>query len=225
MKLLLIEDNNLFADRLRLLFSNGYYVDLASTAEEGLILARDEQYSVIVLDIEISGTNGIDVCKTLRKQNIETPILILASRSKIEQQIEALYCGADDFILKSTSDIELCARVDVLMRRRERQYNGAQVAVNDLIVDTHKREVARHGRVIILRRKEFDILEYLIVNKNRPVSRAMIFDHVWERDKINTNNTVDVHIKNLRDKIDKPFEDSMIITAYGIGYMLDLKSD
>jgi DNA-binding response OmpR family regulator len=221
MKLLLIEDNKLLAESLKKQLGRTYVIDAFRSGEEGLQQALSGSYDVIVLDLGLPDRNGHDVCRTIRANHISTPILILTGIDDVESRVALLDDGADDYLVKPFNVTELRARLSALLRRPTDTYTSNVLQVRDLILDPNRRSVERGGVPIALRRKEFDILEYLVRNQGRPVTRAMILDHAWDGSKDAWNNTVDVHIKHLRDKIDRPFGTTLIQTAYGIGYMVD----
>lgn len=222
MKLLLIEDNRSLAERLRKYLEDYYVVDIARAGDVGLAQAQRGTYSVIILDLSLPGLSGHEVCRSLRKQNITTPILVLSGNADVGTRVELLNDGADDFLPKPFTVAELRARVNALLRRTpEATVSSDMLSVEDLTIDVNRRSVTRSGHSIILRRKEFDILEYLLRNRGRVMTRSMILDHVWDSSKENWPNTVDVHIKHLRDKVDRPFETHLIKTAYGVGYLVD----
>lgn len=221
MKLLLIEDNRTLADGLKKQLGKSFIVDAVRTGEEGLQRAMNGGQDIIILDLSLPDKNGYDVCRAIRLANIPTPIIILTGASDVTSKVTLLNAGADDFLTKPFSVAELRARLGALLRRPATAVSTEIFTVQDLVVDPHRRRVERAGTPIQLRRKEFDILEYLIRNRGRPVTRSMILDHAWDGTKDTWNNTVDVHIKHLRDKIDRPFDKPLIKTAYGIGYMID----
>ena len=222
MKLLLIEDNRQLTASLKEQLSGSFVVDIANTADEGLRQAFSGEHDIIILDLHLPDKNGYEVCKTLRVNHITTPVLILTGESDVKSRVNLLNGGADDYLTKPFSLEELKARVGAILRRAPATYNNNGILiVHDLIIDPGRRRVVRSGVDIPLRRKEFDILEYLVRNRGRAVTRAMILDHAWDSNKDTWHNTVDVHIKHLRDKIDRPFKTPLIKTAYGIGYMID----
>jgi DNA-binding response OmpR family regulator len=165
--------------------------------------------------------HGLTVCKQLRKELIATPILVVTAFDQTKFKVELLQGGADDYLTKPFNGEELNARVAALIRRQSQPVLTNVMMVNDLELDVSKRQVRRSGVLIPLRRKEFDILEYLVSNRGRAMSRDMIINHAWVDGTAGWNNTVDVHIKHLRDKVDRPFSSALIKTAYGIGYMID----
>lgn len=221
MKILFIEDNRLLVDSVKKLLDGTYVFDFARTGQEGIEKARSVQYCVILLDLGLPDMNGFDVCRELREANVIAPILILSVQKDPDISVKLLNCGADDYLTKPFNSNVLKARIAALLRRGQELNDEKIIGVHDLTVNITRREVWRSGVCITLRRKEFDILEYLIINHGRALTRSMILDHVWESGTEGWNNTVDVHIKHLRDKIDRPFGRSLIKTAYGIGYMVD----
>jgi two-component system copper resistance phosphate regulon response regulator CusR len=221
MKILLIEDSRSLADGLKKQLGKSFVVDCARTGEEGLEKALTGGQDIIILDLSLPDKNGYDICRAIRLAQINTPILILTGASDITSRVTMLNAGADDYLTKPFSVAELRARLGALLRRPPTVFTTEVFKVQDLMVDPDRRRVERGGVAIALRRKEFDILEYLVRNRGRPVTRSMILDHAWDGTKDAWNNTVDVHIKHLRDKIDRPFETPLIKTAYGIGYMID----
>lgn len=221
MKILYIDDNRLLADGVKKSLSDDYIIDLVHTGQEGLERARTVTYHVILLDLSLPDIQGFEICQTLRKSKVNTPILVLTAQKDPATSVQLLNCGADDYVTKPFNGDVLRARIAALLRRSPEVSAEKVVSVGDLEVNVTRRQVWRRGSKIALRRKEFDILEYLATNRGRALTRSMILDHVWESDKEGWNNTVDVHIKNLRDKIDRPFGSPLIKTAYGIGYMME----
>ncbi len=223
MKVLIVEDNQLLAASLQNVLRDSFIVDVASTGEQGLDLAMRTDYGVIILDLGLPDVSGQKLCRLLRDRGNMTPILIATGEKDPKRCVELLNEGADDYVTKPYNSEILLARLHALMRRDPRINKDLTLTVGTLTLDTGRRCVERSGKPITLRKKEFDILEYLVRNRGRAVTRTMIVNHVWEAGKEGWNNTVDVHIKYLRDKVDKPFasEDSLIKTAYGIGYMVD----
>lgn len=222
MKLLIIEDNQIVASRIKAHFSRQHTVDVVGMGREALDKVDTTNYGIIILDLNLPDMSGLEVCRQLRLNGITAPLLVLTGVDGVRSRVELLEAGADDYLTKPFNSAELKARVKALARRRAKPYNASSViVVKDLTLDSARRQVIRAGTKIPLRRKEFDILEYLVENRGRAVSREMIMNHVWESGKESWNNTVDVHIKHLRDKIDKPYPAALIKTAYGIGYMVD----
>lgn len=221
MKILIVEDNVLLAKRVKSLLSKNYLVDLVHNGRDGLCFAQAIQYDVIILDLGLPDLHGIKVCEELRDQRVKSAILILSGINDTLSRVQLLNSGADDYLTKPFNGAELQARIKALLRRQPNMLIKNTMVIGDLEIDINKREVRKGSVLIYLRRKEFDILRYLVKNQGRPVSREMILEHVWESGTDSWNNTVDVHIKHLRDKIDRPFKSSLIKTAYGIGYMVE----
>jgi DNA-binding response OmpR family regulator len=221
MKLLYIDDNRMLVDSVKKLLNASYTIDHCSTGYEGIECARSVHYDLILLDIGLPDMNGFEVCRELRKANITTPIVVLTVQKDPELSVKLLNSGADDYITKPFNSDVLKARVAALLRRNYYMSEERIFTVRDLTVNSTRREVRRGDAAISLRRKEFDILEYLIMNHGRVLTRTMILNHVWEAGTEGWNHTVDVHIKYLRDKVDRPFDTQLIKTAYGVGYMID----
>jgi DNA-binding response OmpR family regulator len=221
MKILYIDDNRLLVGSIKKLLEASYTIDAVHTGKDGVERAGMLTYSLIILDLGLPDMNGFEVCRKLRAANIAAPILILTVQKDPETSVRLLDCGADDYLTKPFNGPVLCARIAALLRRGQDLEEERIIGVGDLTVNVTRREVWRSGVCIVLRRKEFDILEYLITNHGRALTRSMILDHVWEAGTEGWNNTVDVHIKHLRDKVDRPFATPLIKTAYGIGYMVD----
>lgn len=221
MKLLVIDDNPALVRSLKDFLGKEFVIDAVGTAKEGLQAAKNAVSDIIILDLGLPDGSGMDVCRKIRAGKTATPILVLSADNNIRNRVELLNSGADDYLVKPFSLLELRARLFALMRRLPNGHNPNILTVANLTLDLGNRRVERAGREIVLRRKEFDILEYLVRNNGQVVTRTMILDHVWETDKDRWHNTVDVHIKHLRDKVDRPFGTPLIKTAYGIGYVLN----
>lgn len=221
MKILAIEDNRRLAERIQYYLGKDFIVDVSYTGKDGLARARNRDYTVILLDLNLPDIKGEEVCRTIRNEALDTPVLVLTANSDVATRIALLDIGADDFLAKPFHPDELAARIRALSRRIDRGYGSHVMRLGDLTIDVNRRHVERDGVEISLRRKEFDILEYLVYNRGRTVTRAMILDHVWGEAREGWHSTVDVHIKHLRDKVDRPFKSPLIKTAYGVGYMVD----
>lgn len=223
MKLLYIEDNKALIKSLDQLLGNDAVITTASEGKTGLELAAAHSYDVILLDLGLPDMPGADVCAQLRKADITAPILVLSGLKELNTKISLLEAGADDYMTKPFSVAELRARLFALLRRGifaadpPHQY---VLRVNNLTLDPISRRVERSGKQITLRRKEFDILEYLMRNQGKIMTRSMIMDHVWESNSSSWEGTVNVHIKSLRDKIDRPYRKKLIKTVYGLGYTI-----
>lgn len=225
MKLLLIEDNTSLTKSMTGFLENTWDVVAAHNGEDGIKLAKSGNYDVIILDLNLPDINGHSVCRTLRRTGVTAPVLVLSGVAEPNSKINLLQSGADDYVTKPFDINELQARLLALLRRGRLNDPKAPylLKVDNLILDPLKRHVERSGHAIALRRKEFDILEYLLRNQGRIVTRAMIMDSVWDADSDSWNNTVDVHIKSLRDKVDRPFKRQLITTAYGVGYTINAR--
>jgi len=220
MRVLVVEDEFQIADFIsRGLLEHGYAVDIACDSDEVLGWVDVAQFDVIVLDVMLPGRDGIEICRTLRKRGINTPVIMLTARDTVEDRVRGLDSGADDYLVKPFAFAELVARLRALTRR-EMVPLGVVLHVGDLTFDTTTREVSRQGVSIELTAKECSLLEFLMRHPNQVLTRAMIADHVWNYDFDNTTNVIDVHILNLRRKIDGPFPSKLIHTVRGAGYRI-----
>lgn len=222
MKILVIEDNPRLASRIKQQLSRWYIVETTESGDEGLRMAATDTFDLVLLDLNLPDTSGLDVCQNLRLISKDLPILIVTGVDTTASCIELLDNGADDYITKPFDIGELHARVRALARRRSRKDLTELIKVGDLIIDPSRRSVSRQGKTIELRRKEFDILEYLASHPGRVMSRELIINHAWVSTSSSWTGSVDVHIKQLRDKVDKPFAYPLIKTLYGVGYTVDI---
>lgn len=220
MKVLLIEDNIHLAKSISRHLQKEFIVELAHSGREGKERALTLNYAAILLDLSLPDENGLEICKELRRSSINTPIIITSGDQSIDSRVKLLEHGADDYIVKPFRADELTARIRAVLRRSSQRIEY-KIAAGDLILDTNSRRLYREGVHIPLRRKEFDVLEYLASNKGRAISRMAVLNHVWEDSKDSWQNTVDVHIMHLRDKVDRPYKTTYIKTVYGVGYMID----
>lgn len=221
MRVLIIEDDQDMAAALKDMMKQHYAVDLAYTGEKGLNRLRTSEYDLILLDLILPDVDGIEVCKQIRDQNITTPILVLSGQLATEEKIKALDAGADDYLVKPYSSGELLARMRALFRRQTETLIPETLTTDGLTMNVTCHKVFRGEEEIHLRRKEFDILEYLLRNKGRVLTREMILNHVWNNDNEPFNNAIDVHIKYLRDKVDKPYGTTTVKTVHGYGYKIE----
>jgi len=222
MKLLLIDDNPALTKSVTDFLGDSWKITATQSGHDGIKLAQANTYDVIVLDLNLPDIPGHDVCRAVRKAGIATPILVLSGIAEANSKIGLLQSGADDYVTKPFNIDELRARLLALLRRGHLDPQAPYLLkIDTLVLDPLKRHVERGGQKIVLRRKEFDILEYLLRNRGRVVTRTMIMDNVWDANSDSWNNTVDVHIKSLRDKIDRPFKRQLISTAYGVGYTIN----
>ena len=220
MRVLVVEDEERIAEFVRNgLTEHGYAVDVARDGGEALDWADIAGFDVIVLDVMLPVRDGVDVCKTLRARGLRTPILMLTARDAVEDRVRGLDSGADDYLVKPFAFAELVARLRALARR-EPQLLSPVLRLGDLVLDSATREVARGGRPLDLTTKEYALLEYLMRNPNQVLTRTMIAEHVWNYDFDNATNVIDVHIRNLRRKLDDPFPAKLIQTVRGAGYRI-----
>ncbi len=220
MRILVVEDEENIANYLKKgLNESGYNVDIALDGEEAVYLASINDYDLILLDIMIPKIDGIQVCKTLRKAQNKSYIILVTAKDKIEDKVVGLDAGADDYITKPFAFAELLARVRAVLRRGSDD-KDSMLKVKDLEVNLLNREVKRAGTIIDLTSKEFSLLEYFIRNKNLVLTRTMISEKVWNIDFFTDTNVIDVYVNHLRKKIDKNFDEKLIYTVRGVGYIL-----
>jgi DNA-binding response OmpR family regulator len=218
MRILVIEDNPKMAGGIRRgLAEHGYAVDVSHSGYEGEVLAARTHYDVIVLDLMLPDRDGLDVCRSLRRRKVRTPILVLTALSATREKVAGLDAGADDYLTKPFEFDELVARIRALLRRGQAT-EAAKLAYADLEVDVTRRSVARTGVKIDLSNKEFALLEYLVRNPDRVLGRQMIAEKVWDMNYEPSSNVIDVYISSLRRKIDRDFGKPLIHTVIGIGY-------
>lgn len=221
-KILLVEDEIKIANAIkRGLKYEGFEVSIAPDGEEGLELGKTLDFDCIILDRMLPLKEGVEVCKELRKSNIKTPIIMLTAKSGVNDKVEGLDAGADDYLAKPFSLDELLARIRAVLRRGSSLVNDV-LKVGDLTLNTSTFEVKRSGILINLSKKEYDLLEYFMINANKTISKEKLINHVWDYDSDILLNTVEVYIGYLRNKIDKPFKDKkMLQTVRGFGYKLE----
>lgn len=219
MKVLIVEDDESVSRFIRQAVTEAGYV--AVTAEDGpsgFACARDGTYELILLDVMLSGMDGFQICKQLRAAGVTTPILMLTARGLLEDKVHGLDSGADDYLVKPFKVAELLARMRALLRRRAG--GPAHLRVGDLVLDPAARRVSRGGRVITLSATEYSLLEYLMRNEGRTLTRSMILDHVWRYDFDGNDKVLDVYISYLRKKIDSG-ERTLVQTVRGVGYRME----
>ena len=221
MRILLIEDDQKIASFVvKGLKAAGYAVDRASDGENGLHLALTETYDAAIVDIMLPGLDGLTVIERMRKGRVNTPVIILSARGSVDDRVRGLQRGGDDYLTKPFAFSELLARVQALLRRASRASEPTRLTVGDLSIDLLTREVVRGGKRIELQPLEFSLLEYLMRNPGRVVSKTMIMEHVWDYNFDPQTNVVEVRISRLRDKIDRGVEQKLIHTVRGVGYVL-----
>ena len=220
MRILVIEDEAKVASFIRrALEEESYAVDLCDDGAKGLDMGRAGCYDLVILDLMLPGMPGLEVLTALRKDHVNVPVLILTARSQTDQRVKGLDAGADDYLTKPFAIEELLARVRALLRRGSGEAAGL-LQVEDLILNPATREVTRGGRRIDLTAKEYALLEYLMRNAGRVLTRPMIAEHVWSQDFDTFTNVIDVYVNYLRNKIDRGQDRKLIHTIRGSGYTL-----
>ncbi|MGH7240951.1 MAG: response regulator transcription factor [Candidatus Saccharimonadales bacterium] len=222
MRILVVEDEHRIAQAIKEgLEQESYAVDVAYDGEDGYNSAREDEYDLIVLDVMLPNKNGFDICRQLRADGIHTPILILTAKNQPRDIVQGLDTGADDYLAKPFSFEVLLARVRALLRRPH-ETTGEVLTVANLVLNPNTKAVVRDGTPIALSSKEYALLEYLLRNQNRVLSKNNIMSHVWNFDADILPNTVEVFIAYLRAKVDKPFKGPALIqTVRGFGYKID----
>jgi DNA-binding response OmpR family regulator len=223
MHILIVEDEKKLAALLRRALLEGRHtVDLVHDGLAGLDLALSDTYDVIILDLMLPGMDGVELCRQVRMQRIATPILMLTARRAVEDRVKGLRTGADDYLVKPFAMEELLARVDALLRRRERVLdNATELRVGELVLNLVRHEARRGERIINLTSKEFALLEFLMRHPRQVLTRTQIIDHVWRYDLEASYKIVDIYIHYLRDKIDQGFARELIKTIRGVGYKIE----
>lgn len=223
MRILLVEDEHKISAYVkRGLEESGYAVDAVFNGRDALDWTEAASYDLIVLDIMLPLMDGLTVCRELRQRGDTTPVLMLTARSDVDDRVNGLDAGADDYLVKPFAMKELLARLRALTRRASDQPKSPILSFADLTLDRRAHEVRRGGHLIPLAIKEFSVLECLLREPKRVFTRTQIAEHVWNYDTFNQSNVVDVYIRNLRRKVDDPFEKKLIHTVRGLGYRLSL---
>lgn len=222
MKILIIEDEREIADFVaRGLEAERFAVDRALTGAEAVAWVKANRYDLAIVDVNLGkNESGLDVCAELRESGETFPIIMLSVTSDAATKVRALNLGADDYLTKPFFIVELLARIRALLRR-EKKITGPKLALADIVVDTLAHTATRAGKLLVLNRKEFTLLEYLMRNPGTTLTRAMILEHVWDMNADPFTNTVDVHISFLRAKIDSGRRKKLIKTVYGYGYKIE----
>ena len=225
MRILVIEDQkNMLGFLERGLKEQGYSVDGAQSASAGEILAYENKYDLIVLDVMLPDKNGMDVARTIRKEGYTGPLLMLTALSRTKDKISGLDAGADDYLTKPFEFDELLARVRALLRRHSEVGTTSKINYNELEMDLVARKITRAHELIELSPKEFSLLEYFLRNPERPVTRTELSEHVWDMNFDPKSNVIDAYMSMLRKKLDGPFEHKLIHTVVGVGYELRQKN-
>jgi len=222
MRILVVEDEKKVARALQQgLEARNYEVTLAYTGEEGFFLVNAQTFDLLILDLMLPGRNGLEILATLRRQRLQTPVLILTARDALDDRVRGLDEGADDYLIKPFASPELLARIRALLRRG-RPDQVLHLKVGDLEMDLVTRRVTRKGQTIELSAREYDLLEYLLRYRGQVVSKEMLARDVWKEPTRATplDNLIEVHIARLRRKIDDPFSSKLLKTVRGVGYIL-----
>ena len=221
MRALIIEDDRTIADFVaRGLREAGFAVDVAADGAGGLTMALEQSFDVAVIDLMLPGLDGLRVIDELRRRGRVTPVLILSARRSVDDRVQGLRAGGDDYLTKPFAFAELLARVQALVRRATRTTEPTTLTVADLSLDLLTRKVTRGDTPLELRPREFALLEYLMRHPGEVISKTMILSHVWAYNFDPQTNIVDVLVSRLRDKIDRPFERKLLQTVRGVGYVL-----
>ena len=222
MRVLVVEDDQRTAGFIaKGLKQAGFAVDHAPDGQDGLHLLITEPYDVAVVDIMLPKLDGLTLIDRLRTKGVTIPILVLSAKSSVDDRVNGLRAGGDDYLVKPFAFSELLARIQALLRRGRATSEPTSLTVGDLIMDLLRHKVSRQGKQINLRPLEFALLEYLMRNVGRTVSKTMIMEHVWDYNFDPQGNVVEAQICRLRDKIDRPFERNLIHTLRGVGYVLE----
>ncbi len=221
MRALLVEDDDTIAGFVeRGLREAGFAVDRFADGEAGLDAAIGQSYDVAVVDVMLPRRDGLSLIEDLRKRGVDTPVLILSARRAVDDRVKGLQAGGDDYLTKPFAFAELLARVQALVRRASRAPEPTTLKVDDLVLDLLSRRVTRGDASIDLRPREFALLEYLLRNAGKVISKTMILSHVWDYSFDPQTNIVDVLVSRLREKIDRPFEKKLLHTVRGVGYVV-----
>jgi DNA-binding response OmpR family regulator len=220
--ILVVEDERRLAQVVRkVLEEEGHTVDLAHDGEEGLAMGMEGSHDVIVLDILLPVMDGLEVCRALRANRVDTPVLLLTALDAVDDRVRGLDAGADDYLPKPFAFQELLARLRALGRRRVQVREPDRLRTGDLMLDLRRRRAERNGKTIELSPKEFALLEFLMRNEGRVITRTQILDHVWGYEYSPDSNLVDVYVTYLRRKVDRGHQRKLIRTVRGTGYALE----
>lgn len=221
MRVLVVEDDKKIASFIvNGLKQSGFAVDHCTDGDDGLVFARSTPYDVAVFDVMLPKLDGLSLIRTIRKEKIRTPVIVLSAKATVDDRVRGLQAGADDYLTKPFSFSELLARVQALIRRSTNATEPTALSVADLSLDLLTREVTRGGQKVELQAREFALLEYLMRHAGRVVTKTMILEHVWDYSFDPQTNVVDVLVHRVRAKIDKEFPKKLIQTMRGVGYVL-----
>lgn len=222
MRILLVEDDEKTASFIRKgLLQDGHVVEHAVTGTDGLHLALTESYDAAVMDVMLPGMDGMTVVQTLRRKGIALPVVMLSARSSVEDRVKGLQAGGDDYLTKPFAFTELLARLHAIRRRAEQTVEAYVLQVGELRLDTRRRKVYRKEKEIILQPKEFALLEFLMRNEGKVVSKTMIMEQVWDYNFDPQTNVIEARISRLRDKVDQGYSAKYIHTIRGFGYVVE----
>ena len=222
MRILVVEDERKVAKALEQgLEAEHYEVAVAHTGEDGFYLISTQAFDLVLLDLMLPGRSGLEILQAMRTRGLKTPVLILTARDAIEDRVQGLDCGADDYLVKPFAFAELLARIRALLRRGKAE-PALRLTCDELEIDMVTRAVTRSGQPLDLTAREFDLLEYLLRNQGRVVSREMLAHEIWKETARHTplDNVIDVHIARLRRKVDDPFTKKLLHTVRGVGFVL-----
>ena len=223
MRILVVEDDKKIASLVvKGMEQAGFAVDHAEDGEDALHLALSEPYDAAIVDVMLPKLDGLTIIERMRQKRILTPVIVLSAKRSVDDRVRGLQTGGDDYLVKPFSFSELLARVHALIRRASHETEPTRLLIGELSLDLLSREVARAGKKIELQPREFSLLEYLMRNSGRVVSKTMIIEHVWGYNFDPQTNVVDVLVSRLRNKVDRDFENKVIHTHRGVGYALKL---
>lgn len=222
---LIVEDEEKVASFIKKgLFTQGYSSEIASTGHEALALFESQKFDLVILDIGLPDMSGLEVCEQIRRTNAQIPVLMLTALGSVSDKLSGFEVGTDDYLVKPFDFMELLVRIKALLKRtNENMPSDDILKVADLELNLHQKVAIRAGNVIALTAKEFSLLEYLMRNRGRVVSKLDIAEHVWDIDFDTGTNFIEVYVNYLRNKIDKGFNDKLIHTIFGMGYTLKSK--
>lgn len=225
MRILVIEDDKEVASYIaKGLQENGFAVDTAFDGREGLFLATGETYDAIILDRMLPVISGLSILQTLRDSDITTPVLMLSAMGEVNHRVEGLKAGSDDYMAKPFSITELITRIQVLLKRQSGHAQITEIKAGNLVLNLLSRQVTRDGKTIDLKPREYQLLEYFMRHQDQVVTRTMLFEHVWDYNFDPQTNVIDVHVSRLRKKIDGDFDENLLNTVRGAGYILKAPS-
>jgi len=222
MRILLVEDDQTIADYIaKGLRESGFTVDHAATGDEGKKSALNGEYDAAVFDRMLPGIDGLSIIAEMRGRGMDTPVLILSARQSVDDKVAGLQAGGDDYLTKPFSFAELQARLQALIRRASKTPTSSKLTAGQLELDRFTREVTHSGQPVILHAREYALLEYMMTNSGRVITKTMILEHIWDYSFDPQTNVVEVLVHRLRAKVDKPFGTDMIKTIRGVGYVLN----